>query len=63
MSKKETKNKLGGVLPPKIMAYMGRLRPRRVPYSGFRYTLQAIRGALAAGREKGRRACNYVSGI
>ena len=25
----------GGVLP--IMAYMGRLRPKGVPFSGFRY--------------------------
>ena len=24
---------------------------------------QALRGTLAAGREKGRKACNYVSGI
>ena len=25
----------GGILP--IMAYTGRLRPKRVPFSGFRY--------------------------
>ena len=31
----ETSNKPGGVLP--IMAYTGRLRPKGVPFSGFRY--------------------------
>ena len=42
----------GGVLPPIIMAYMGRLRLEGVPYSYFRYTLQALLGVLAARLEK-----------
>ena len=42
----------GGVLPPIIMAYMGRLRLEGVPYSYFRHTLQALLGVLAARREK-----------
>ena len=53
----------GGVLPPMIMAYNGRVRPGRGSLPRLQVYTACSPGYSGGGAGKGRRACNYVSGI
>ena len=64
MSKREKKMIIPrGVLPPIIMAYMGRLGPGRGSLLRFQVYTASSPGCSGGAEGKGRRACNYVSGI
>ena len=52
-----------GVLPPTIMAYMGRLRPGKGSLLRLQVYTASSPGCSGGAAGKGRRACNYVSGI
>ena len=59
MSKREKKMIIPrGVLPPIIMAYMGRLRPGRGSLLRLQVYTASSPGCPGGGAGKGRRACN-----
>ena len=64
MSKREKKMIIPrGVLPPTIITYMGRLRRGKGSLLRLQVYTASSPGCSGGAAEKGRRACNYVSGI
>ena len=51
----------GGVLP--MMAYTGRLRPKGVPFSGFRYAKGRVIHKLRFTKGQGNQSVRYIKGF